>query len=77
MANKIEVEKINYFPELAQENKDYNGKVLYRRNGKLNLAHIHICFFHKEIRIAKNQPKECKVYVGLHKALNDQDYFKL
>lgn len=66
--SKIKIDKLNYFPEL-QENQDYNSKVLYYRNDKLYFAHVYVCFFNKEIFLSK-QPKECKVYKGLIYELN-------
>lgn len=72
----IQIVQLNYFSSL-QSNNDYNGKVLYSKNGKLYLAHVYVDFFNKSIYNAK-QPKECKVLGGLFNVLNDwasKNYF--
>lgn len=69
---KIEIEKVNY---LGNDNsRNFNAKVLYRKSGKLYLAHVDIDFFNKRVHIPK-QPKECKVLVGFEQAINQNQGF--
>ena len=68
----MKIEKVNYFPEMADYGNDYNAKVLYRsQRGKLYLAHVFVDFFNKYIHVSYKQPKECKVLKGLERALNN------
>ena len=74
----IKIEQLNYFGQ-STNSRDFNAKVLYRKNGKLYLAHIWVCFFNRAIYIANQQPKECKVLAGLGTALDNygkEHYFK-
>ena len=48
MTNSIKIEKINYFGNDVTNSNDWNAKVLYRCNGKLQHAMIDIDFFHKD-----------------------------
>jgi hypothetical protein len=68
----ITIETLNYFADL--NSADYNGKVLYKKNGKSYLAHIYLDFFWKKVYFPK-QPKECKVLVGLEQAINKYQGF--
>lgn len=67
----IKIETVNYFGNLP--GRDFNAKVLYRKNGKLKLAHVYIDFFNKQVYIPK-QPKECKVLVGFEQAINKHEF---
>jgi hypothetical protein len=69
---KINIEQVNYFGHSSDRN--FNAKVLYRKNGKLFLAHIDIDFFNKRVYIPK-QPKECKVLSGFQNAINQNQGF--
>ena len=72
MKTQITIEKVNY---LGQSNdRNFNAKVLYRKNGKLNLAHVDIDFFNKRVHIPK-QPKECKILVGFQQAITQNQGF--
>jgi hypothetical protein len=62
----IKIEQVNYFGDTKDCN--FNAKVLYFKNNKLNLAHIYIDFFNKSVYIPK-QPKECKVLKGFEQAV--------
>lgn len=62
----ITIESVNYLG--IDRSKNYNAKVLYRKNGKLNLAHIYIDYFNESVYIPK-QPKECKILSGLNEAI--------
>jgi hypothetical protein len=62
----IQIDKVNYFGDTTDCN--FNAKVLYYKNNKLNLVHIYIDFFNKSVYIPK-QPKECKILKGLHEAI--------
>ncbi len=64
------IEQLNYFGQSTLSN-DYNAKVLYRKYGKLYLAHVWVCHFNKAIHVTHKQPKECKVLAGLQTALNE------
>lgn len=68
----VNIENFNYFR--ASCDKDFNAKVLYRKYGKLYLAHIYVDFFNKRIYIPK-QPKECKVLKGFVEAINQHQGF--
>lgn len=70
---EVEIEKVNYFGESTKSN-DFNAKCLYRKNGKLYLAHIYIDFFNKHVYTSKNQPKECKVLKGFSNAINSHEF---
>ena len=63
---KITIENVNYFGDDSSRN--YNAKVLYKKFGKLYLAHVDIDFFNKRVYIPK-QPKECKVLVGFEQEM--------
>lgn len=65
MKNSILIDQVNYFGELEGEN--YNGKVVYSKNGKFYNACIYICFYNKEVFFPK-QPKGCKSLTGLEYA---------
>jgi hypothetical protein len=69
---EIEIEKVNYLGNDTDRN--FNAKVLYRKNGKLHLAHVDIDFFNKRVYIPK-QAKECKVLKGLEQAINQNQGF--
>ena len=69
---EITIEKVNYFGQNTGEN--FNAKALYRKNGKLYLAHIDIDFFNKRVYIPK-QEKECKVLKGFEQAINKNQGF--
>lgn len=69
MNAQVTIETVNYFGQESNSN-DFNAKCLYRKNGKLHLAHIYIDFFNKRVYISKNQPKECKILSGLYCAVN-------
>lgn len=62
----ITIESVNYLGR--DRSKNYNAKVLYRKNGKLNLAHIYIDYFNESVYIPK-QPKECKILSGFNEAI--------
>lgn len=62
----ITIETVNYLGN--DRSRNYNAKVLYSKNGKLNLAHIYIDYFNESVYIPK-QPKECKILSGLNEAI--------
>ena len=64
---KITIDTVNYFGD--DNSRNFNAKVLYRKNGKLYLAHVDIDFFNKYVYIPK-QAKECKVLTGFQQAIN-------
>jgi hypothetical protein len=69
---QITIENVNY---LGNDNsRNFNAKVLYRKSGKLNLAHVDIDFFNKRVYIPK-QAKECKVLKGFAEAINEHQGF--
>ena len=70
MTQQITIEQVNYFGGTG----DYNAKALYRKNGKLYLAHIKICFFWKQVHLPRWQPKECKVLKGFQEAINKHQF---
>ncbi len=72
MTEKITIEQVNYFG--ISSDRNFNAKVLYRKNSKLYLAHVWIDFFHKRVLIPK-QPKECKILAGFEQAINDYEGF--
>ena len=72
MKSQIEIETVNYFGDNGNAN-DFNAKVLYRKNGKLQLAHVHIDFFNQRVYITK-QPKECKILAGFERAINENQF---
>jgi hypothetical protein len=63
----ISIEQFNYFGN--DNSRNFNAKVLYRKAGKLYLAHVYVDFFNKRVYIPK-QPKECKVLTGFDQAIN-------
>jgi hypothetical protein len=69
---QITIETVNYFGN--DNSRNFNAKVLYRKNGKLYLAHIDIDFFNKQVYIPK-QAKECKVLSGFQQAINKHQGF--
>jgi hypothetical protein len=69
---QINIEQVNYFGHSSDRN--FNAKVLYRKNGKLFLAHIDIDFFNKRVYIPK-QAKECKILKGFQEAINQNQGF--
>ena len=71
MTNAITIETVNYLGNSSDRN--FNAKVLYRVNGKLELAHVKIDFFNKFVSIPK-QPKECKVVKGFSDAINANQF---
>lgn len=78
MANTIEIQKVRYFGNDYTQSNDWNAKVIYKRNGKLHHAMIEVDFFAKQFYINKKiQATECKVYAGLHKALEKINYFEI
>ena len=62
----ITIESVNYLGN--DKSRNFNAKVLYRKNDKLNLAHIYIDYFNESVYIPK-QSKECKVLSGLNEAI--------
>ena len=66
----ITIEEFNYFPGKTYSD-DFNAKVLYRKNGKLYLAHVYVDFFNEHVHISLNQPKECKVLNGFIDVVNE------
>ena len=68
---KITIETVNYLGH--SNDRNFNAKVLYRKNGKLNLAHVDIDFFNKRVYIPK-QAKECKILVGFENAINKNQF---
>ena len=68
----IAIETVNYLGHSSDRN--FNAKVLYRKNGKLYLAHIDIDYFNKRVYIPK-QPKECKILAGFEGAINNYKGF--
>lgn len=66
MTTNITIESFHYFGH--DNTRDFNSKVLYRKNGKLYLAHVYVCFFNKAVYFPR-QPKEGKVLKGLHEAI--------
>lgn len=66
--NDIEIETFNYFGN--SEDRNFNAKVLYRKKGKLYLAHIDIDYFNKRVYIPR-QPREAKIVVGFEQAIHD------
>ena len=73
MKAQIIIWSVNYLGHSDERN--FNAKVLYRKNGKLNLAHVYIEFFNKRVYIPK-QPKECKILAGFEQAINQNQGFK-
>jgi len=69
---EITIETVNYFGHSSERN--FNAKVLYRKAGKLYLAHVDIDFFNKRVHIPK-QAKECKVLKGFEQAINKNQGF--
>jgi hypothetical protein len=69
---KITIETVNYLGH--DYSRNFNAKVLYRKAGKLYLAHIDIDFFNKRVSIPK-QAKECKVLKGFAQAINQNQGF--
>lgn len=69
---QIIIETVNYLGHSFDRN--YNAKVLYRKNGKLHLAHVDIDFFNNRVYIPK-QAKECKVLAGFEQAINKHQGF--
>lgn len=69
---KITIDTVNYFGN--DNSRNFNAKVLYRKNGKLHLAHVDIDFFNKHVFIPK-QAKECKVLSGFQQAINEHQGF--
>ena len=69
---KISIETVNYFGN--DNSRNFNAKVLYRKAGKLYLAHVDIDFFNKKVYIPK-QAKECKVLKGFEQAINQNQGF--
>ena len=67
----ITIESVNYIGRSADRN--FNAKVLYRKNGKLQLAHVFIDFFNKNVYVPK-QPKECKILAGFAAAINNHEF---
>jgi len=68
----ITIETVNYLGD--SNDRNFNAKVLYRKNGKLYLAHVDIDFFNKRVYIPK-QAKECKVLKGFQQAINENQRF--
>jgi hypothetical protein len=68
----ITIDTVNYFGN--DNSRNFNAKVLYRKNGKLYLAHVDIDFFNKYVYIPK-QAKECKVLSGFQQAINKHQGF--
>jgi hypothetical protein len=73
MKNEITIEAVNYIGNSSDRN--FNAKVLYRKNGKLLLAHVDIDFFNQRVYIPK-QAKECKVFAGFELAINKNQFPK-
>ena len=73
MEAAIVIEQVNYFGH--QKGVNFNAKVLYTKNGKLNLAHVDIDFFNKRVYIPK-QAKECKILKGFESAINENQFKK-
>ena len=71
MTNDITIESVNFFGNCNTRN--FNAKVLYRKNGKLYLAHVDIDYWAKEVFIPK-QAKECKVLKGFIEAINNHKF---
>ena len=69
---KITIETLNYFGN--DDSRNFNAKVLYRKNGKLYLAHVDIDYFNKRVYIPK-QAKECKILTGFEQAINQYQGF--
>lgn len=72
MKAQIIIEEVNYLGH--SNDRNFNAKVLYRKNGKLNLAHVDIDYFNRRVYIPK-QPKECKVLSGFEQAINQNQKF--
>jgi len=70
---KITIDLVNYLGHSSERN--FNAKVLYRKTGKLYLAHVDIDFFNEIVYIPK-QAKECKVLKGFKQAINENQGFK-
>ena len=68
----ITIETFNYLGHSSDRN--FNAKVLYRKAGKLYLAHVFVDFFNKRVYIPK-QAKECKVLKGFEQAINQNQGF--
>lgn len=66
----VTIEKLNYFGQ-STNSIDYNAKVLYKKYGKLYLCHVYVDYFNNRVYISKNQPKECKILVGIDHAVNE------
>ena len=62
----ITIESVNYLGN--DKSRNFNAKVLYRKNDKLNLAHIYIDYFNESVYIPK-QPKECKILSGFNESI--------
>jgi len=73
MKNSITIETFNYFGDSADRN--FNAKVLYRKNGKLRLAHVYVDYFNERVYIPA-QPKECKVLAGFDQAIQEHQFKK-
>lgn len=69
---KIKIEAINYFGN--DDSRNFNAKVLYRKDDKLYLAHVYIDFFNKKVYVPK-QSKECKILKGFEAAINKNQGF--
>ena len=67
----ITIEKVNYLGDL--EDRNYNAKVMYTKNGKSYLAHVDIDYFNKRVHIP-NQPKECKILSGFEAAIKSNQF---
>jgi len=68
----ITIDAVNYLGHSSERN--FNAKVLYKKSGKLYLAHVDIDFFNKRVYIPK-QAKECKVLKGFAQAINKNQGF--
>jgi len=70
--SKITIDTVNYLGH--SDDRNFNAKVLYKKHGKLHLAHVDIDFFNKRVYIPK-QAKECKVLSGFELAINKHNGF--
>jgi hypothetical protein len=72
MKTSITIESVNFLSGQTYADK-FNAKVLYRKNGKLELAHVFIDYFNKQVFVPK-QPKECKVLKGFNQAIQEHEF---
>ena len=70
-AQTITIEIFNYFGD--DNSRNFNAKVLYKKNGKQYLAHVDVDYFNKRVYIP-TQPKECKILKGFNEAIEQYTF---